>query len=158
MLRELKIYTDGSCKGNPGYGGWGAILKYKENKKEIYGGENNTTNNRMELTATIKALSKIKQHNCNIIIYTDSKYVKYGITQWIYKWIKNKWKTSSKKPVKNKDLWQKLYEESRKHKIQWKWIKSHNNDNMNNLADLLAKKGAKEIKESTKKVGDYICG
>jgi len=143
---EIKIYTDGSCIGNPGPGGWAAIILTDSGKKEIFGGEKLTTNNRMELTATIKALeycieNEGKQPSLKQIeIYTDSIYVKKGITVWINTWEKNNWKTSDKKNVKNVDLWKKLKELVKSNQIEWKWIKGHSKDPMNNLADELAKK------------------
>ena len=141
---EIKIYTDGACVGNPGPGGWAAIILTEGNKKEIFGGEKLTTNNRMELTAAIKALeycveNEGKQPSLKQIeIYTDSTYVKEGITVWINKWEKNGWKTASKKPVKNKDLWKKLKDLSSKHSIKWIWVKGHANNKYNNIVDELA--------------------
>jgi|TARA_B100001093_G_scaffold504610_1_gene560697 ribonuclease HI len=132
------IYTDGACLGNPGPGGWGAVIFDKnKNQKNISGKEKNTTNNRMELKAPIMALKKIKS-NSEIIIYTDSTYVKNGITEWIKKWEKNGWKNASKKPVKNKDLWILLDNLNRKNKITWRWVKGHSGNKYNNLADELA--------------------
>ena len=143
---EIKIYTDGACIGNPGPGGWAAVLLIEGNKKEIFGGEKLTTNNRMELTATIKALEycveKEGKHPTlkQIEIYTDSTYVKEGITVWINTWEKNNWKTADKKNVKNIDLWKKLKKLAKSNKIEWNWIKGHSKDPMNDLADELAKK------------------
>ena len=132
------IYTDGACLGNPGPGGWGAVIFDKnKNQKNISGKEKNTTNNRMELKAPIMALKKIKS-NSEIIIYTDSTYVKNGITEWIKKWEKNGWRNASKKPVKNKDLWILLDNLNRKNKITWRWGKGHSGNKYNNLADELA--------------------
>ena len=131
---SIKIYTDGACSGNPGKGGWAAIILDGKDQYNISGSENNTTNNRMELTAPIMALKKIKKKT-EITIYTDSKYV---ITDWIKKWKLNNWKSSSKKTVKNKDLWLKLDNSCQKHKVIWKWVKAHSNDKLNNLADKLA--------------------
>ena len=143
---EIKIYTDGACVGNPGPGGWAAIVLVENEKKELFGGEKLTTNNRMELTAAIKALEyynaqegrqpSLKQ----IRIYTDSTYVKEGITVWINSWEKNNWKTSDKKNVKNVDLWKRLKELVKFNQIEWNWIKGHSDDPMNDLADKLAKK------------------
>ena len=132
------IYTDGACSGNPGPGGWGAVI-FDENKiqKQISGKKENTTNNRMELVAPIMALNKIKP-NSEITIYTDSKYVKNGISEWIKKWEKNGWISSNKKPVKNKDLWLELDSLCKKNKVIWKWIKGHSNNKYNDLADDLA--------------------
>ena len=143
---KIKIYTDGACVGNPGPGGWAAVILFENEKKEIFGGEKITTNNRMELTATIKALEfcaerELKQPSlCQIEIFTDSIYVKDGITIWIKTWEKNNWKTSDKKNVKNVDLWKKLKNLVKSNTIEWKWIKGHSNDPMNDLADQLAKK------------------
>ena len=135
---KIKIYTDGACSGNPGKGGWAAIiLDNSANQSRISGSEKNTTNNRMELMAPIMALKKIKEES-EITIFTDSKYVKDGITEWIKKWKLNNWKNSNKKPVKNKDLWIKLDNSCQKHKVKWKWVKAHSVNKYNNLADELA--------------------
>lgn len=139
-MKKVEIYTDGACSGNPGPGGWGAILYYQEHIKEIYGGEKETTNNRMELMAAIKALEQIKT-KCHITIYTDSKYVQNGITSWIHNWKKNDWKSSNKKAVKNKDLWQQLDNLIQHNDIEWQWVKGHSDNIKNNLADALARKG-----------------
>ena len=143
---KIKIYTDGACIGNPGPGGWAAILLTENEKKEIFGGEKLTTNNRMELTATIKALEYCKEQEGpqpklqRIEIYTDSIYVKEGITEWINNWEKNNWKTADKKNVKNVDLWKKLKDLSNSMDVKWHWVKGHSNNPMNDLADELAKK------------------
>ena len=142
---EIKIYTDGACVGNPGPGGWAAIIIEENKVKKLFGGEKLTTNNRMELTAAIKALEYFVSKNENqlsleyIKIFTDSNYVKDGITIWINNWEKNSWKTTDKKNVKNVDLWKKLKELTRSNKIEWFWIKGHSDDPMNDLADKLAK-------------------
>tara|TARA_B100000029_G_scaffold479164_1_gene525977 strand:- start:187 stop:633 length:447 start_codon:yes stop_codon:yes gene_type:complete len=142
---EIKIYTDGACVGNPGPGGWAAVILYNNKKKELFGGEKLTTNNRMELTAAIKALeyfsNKEEQQLSlkQIQIYTDSNYLKEGITIWINKWEKNNWKTSDKKNVKNIDLWKKLREFEKVNQIEWTWVKGHSKNPMNDLADKLAK-------------------
>ena len=141
----LRIYTDGACKGNPGIGGWGAILKYGNNIKEINGFSDNTTNNIMELTAVIKALKTLNR-SCNIVVTTDSNYVKNGITDWINNWKKNGWKTANKKPVKNKGLWLELDNLVTRHSINWKWIKGHSGHPENERADQLANE-AIDIKE-----------
>ena len=141
---KFKIYTDGACSGNPGKGGWAAIIIDGKNQSNISGSESKTTNNRMELTAAIKALEFCKKEEGKqpalkqIKIYTDSKYVKEGITDWINVWEKNNWKSASKKPVKNKDLWIKLDNSCQKHKVSWKWVKAHASNKMNNLVDKLA--------------------
>jgi len=143
---EIKIYTDGACAGNPGPGGWAAIIIVENKKKELFGGEKLTTNNRMELTAAIKALEycdseEKKQLSLKQIkIYTDSTYLKDGITLWINTWQKNNWKTSDKKNVKNVDLWKKLIDAVNSKQIEWNWVKGHTNDPLNELADKLAKK------------------
>ena len=143
---EIKIYTDGACVGNPGPGGWAAIILVENEKKELFGGEKLTTNNRMELTAAIKALEycanqEEKQLSLkNVRIFTDSTYVKEGITVWINNWEKNNWKTADKKNVKNVDLWKKLKELIQSNQVEWNWVKGHSEDAMNNLADKLAKK------------------
>ena len=139
---KLKIYTDGACSGNPGKGGWAAIILNGKNQSSISGSENNTTNNRMELMASIMALKKIKTKS-EITIYTDSRYVKDGITEWIKKWKLNNWKSSNKKPVKNKDLWVKLDNCCQKHDVIWKWVKAHAGNKLNNLVDELAVSKAK---------------
>ena len=131
------IYTDGACSGNPGPGGWGAIILNEENETNISGKEKSTTNNRMELIAPIMALRKIKKAS-KIIIYTDSIYLKNGITTWIKNWEKNGWKNANKKPVKNKDLWVTLNELSKEHVINWKWVKAHAGNKYNEIADKLA--------------------
>jgi len=142
---QIKIYTDGACVGNPGPGGWAAIILLENEKIELFGGEKLTTNNRMELTAAIKGLEycdtkEEKQLSLKEIkIYTDSLYLKDGITNWISNWEKNNWKTSDKKNVKNVDLWKKLKELVKSKQIEWRWIKGHSNDPMNDLADRLAK-------------------
>jgi len=140
---KYKIYTDGACTGNPGPGGWGAVIFDQDNKqKNISGSEKNTTNNRMELLAAIMSLKKIKS-NSEVIIFTDSTYVKNGITEWMKNWKKNGWKNSNKKPVKNKDLWVKLDKLCKANNVSWKWIKGHSTNEFNNLADELATKAIK---------------
>jgi ribonuclease HI len=137
----IKIYTDGSCLKNPGNGGWAAIICTRNEMKKISGSEKDTTNNRMELLATINALKEVNSEDL-IEIYTDSKYVKNGITDWIHNWIKNNWKTSNKEDVKNKDLWVQLHELSNNSKIKWNWVKAHAGNPLNEEVDLLAKKAA----------------
>ena len=137
----IKIYTDGSCLKNPGNGGWAAIICTRNEMKKISGSEKDTTNNRMELLATINALKEVNSEDL-IEIYTDSKYVKNGITDWIHNWIKNNWKTSNKEDVKNKDLWIQLHELSNNSKIKWNWVKAHAGNPLNEEVDLLAKKAA----------------
>ena len=137
----IKIYTDGSCLNNPGNGGWAAIINDNEIIKKISGSVKDTTNNKMELMAPIMALQEIDKNN-EIEIYTDSQYVRLGITQWIHKWIKNNWQTSKKEPVKNKELWMQLYELTKSYKIKWIWVKAHAGNALNEEVDLLAKKAA----------------
>ena len=135
--KYVEIFTDGACKGNPGPGGWGAVLNYQEHTKEICGSSPDTTNNIMELTAVIKALKVLKEP-CSVIITTDSNYVKDGITDWINNWKKNGWKTANKKPVKNKEIWMKLDKLSSEHDIEWRWVKGHSGHPENERADELA--------------------
>ena len=138
---KLKIYTDGACSGNPGKGGWAAIILIDGKKSEIYGSKENTTNNQMELLAPIKAL-KIIPKGSKVQIFTDSKYVKSGITEWIHNWKKNGWKTADKQPVKNKELWEELDLLSNKFEIGWNWVKAHSTDELNNEVDLIAREAA----------------
>jgi ribonuclease HI len=135
------IYTDGACKGNPGPGGWGAWLTSGTHERELFGGEALTTNNRMELTAVIESLSALKQPS-NVVVYTDSQYVRQGITQWIHNWKARGWKTADKKPVKNADLWRRLDDVARQHRVEWRWVRGHNGDPGNEKADALANLGA----------------
>ena len=137
----IKIYTDGSCLKNPGNGGWAAIINIDNQIKKISGSVKDTTNNKMELMAPIKALQEVKEQK-PIEIYTDSQYVKLGITGWIHKWIKNNWQTSKKEPVKNKDLWMELYDLTKSHEIKWIWVKAHAGNRLNEEVDLLAKQAA----------------
>jgi len=137
----IKIYTDGSCLENPGNGGWAAIINNDGDIKKVSGSEKNTTNNRMELMAPLNALKEMDP-NKEIEIYTDSQYVKLGITDWIHKWIKNNWQTSKKEPVKNKDLWMELYDLTKSHEIKWIWVKAHAGNKLNEEVDLLAKQAA----------------
>ena len=139
MKKEITIFTDGACSGNPGKGGWGAVLIYQNNEKHLSGSEKLTTNNKMELKATIEALKAIKQPS-RIKLYTDSQYVKNGITNWIINWKKNGWKTSTKKIVKNKELWMQLDNLINKHSVTWKWVKGHAGFEFNEKADELARK------------------
>ena len=147
MNNKIEIYTDGSCLGNPGFGGWGAILLYKEHQKKISGSKKNTTNNQMELQAVIEALKIIKKPS-EIIIYTDSQYVKNGLTTWITNWKRNGWKTADKKPVKNLELWQELDFEATKHQIDWRWVKAHAGNKYNEMVDNLARSEAEAISKA----------
>ena len=136
----VEIFTDGACSGNPGPGGWGAILRFGDHERELHGGEANSTNNRMELTAAIEALRALTRP-CQVILTTDSVYVKDGITKWIHGWMKNGWKTAAKKPVKNAELWQELWKEVQRHQVDWRWIKGHAGHDENERADALARAG-----------------
>jgi len=140
----IEIFTDGACKGNPGPGGWGALLRYQGKEKSLFGGELDTTNNRMEMMAVIEALRNLKRP-CEIKITTDSVYVKNGITSWIMGWKQRGWKTAAKKPVKNVDLWKQLDEEVAKHKIEWHWVKGHSGHRENEIADDLANQGVDQV-------------
>ncbi|HIO92230.1 MAG TPA: ribonuclease HI [Leucothrix mucor] len=139
----VEIFTDGGCRGNPGPGGWGTLLRYGQHEKELYGYEAETTNNRMELMAAIKGLETLDQ-SCNIVLTTDSQYVRQGISQWMDNWKKRDWKTAAKKPVKNKDLWQRLDAATQKHKIDWKWVKGHSGHAENDRVDALANRAMDE--------------
>ncbi|NOQ76217.1 MAG: ribonuclease HI [Methylococcaceae bacterium] len=140
MTKIVEIYTDGACRGNPGPGGWGVWLKYADTEKVLYGGEQETTNNRMELMAAIQALEILK-YPCSIKLHSDSKYVLQGITEWMANWKKRGWKTAAKKPVKNEDLWRRLDEAMQKHTINWTWVKGHSGNIGNEKADQLANQG-----------------
>lgn len=143
-MKKVEIFSDGACRGNPGPGGWGALLRYDKHEKKLYGGEPETTNNRMELKAAIEGLAALKQ-GCDVVLTTDSQYVRKGITEWIANWKKNGWKTAAKKPVKNADLWQQLDELSAKHQIDWRWVKGHSGHRENDIADELANRGIDEL-------------
>ena len=145
MTDPVEVWTDGACSGNPGPGGWGAILSYKGKEKELSGGEAMTTNNRMELTAAIMALEALTRP-ATVEIHTDSVYVKDGISKWIHGWKRNGWKTADRKPVKNEELWKRLDAALKQHKIEWKWVKGHAGDEMNERADALARAGMAPFK------------
>ena len=145
-MTKVAIWTDGACSGNPGPGGWGAVLTFEGHEKDLFGGEQLTTNNRMELMAAIMALEGLKRA-CEIDLHTDSQYVKGGVTGWIHGWKRNGWKTADRKPVKNVDLWQRLDEATQRHKITWHWVKGHAGDAMNERADELARKGMAPFKK-----------
>ncbi len=144
-MKKIVIYTDGACSGNPGPGGWGAILRYEGTQKELKGGKADTTNNQMELTAAIESLNALKQ-SCNIDLYTDSVYVRDGIMKWIEGWKRNNWRTAAKKPVKNVELWQSLAEAQKRHTIEWHWVKGHAGHPDNERADELARAGMEPFK------------
>jgi ribonuclease HI len=141
---KVEIYTDGACKGNPGPGGWGALLIAAGQQKELYGGEPNTTNNRMELRAVIEALSALNRP-CDVTVHTDSQYVQKGISEWIHGWKARGWKTAAKEPVKNVDLWQALDAAQARHVIQWRWVKGHAGHDGNERADALANRGVETV-------------
>lgn len=143
-METIEIFTDGACRGNPGKGGWGAVIRYKNKEEFLYGGEFKTTNNIMELTAAIRALEFLKDTS-RVILTTDSKYVMKGITEWIENWKERNWRTSSKKPVLNKDLWKRLDNLNDHHSIQWKWVRGHSGHRENEIADQLANKGIDEL-------------
>lgn len=144
MSQVVEMYTDGACRGNPGKGGWGALLRFGEAEKALYGGELMTTNNRMELTAVIKGLEELTKP-CKVLITTDSKYVLKGITEWMDNWKRRNWRTASKKPVQNVDLWMELDELVRKHTVDWCWVKGHSGHTENEIADDLANLGIDEL-------------
>lgn len=143
--KRVTIYTDGACSGNPGPGGWGVVLRYGEHERELCGGEEETTNNRMELTAAIEALNTLKRP-CVVDLYTDSTYVRSGIKEWISGWKRNNWRTAAKKPVKNAELWQALDEARQRHDVNWHWVKGHAGHPENERADELARKGMEPFK------------
>ncbi|PZU94629.1 MAG: ribonuclease HI [Chelatococcus sp.] len=145
MTDTVEVWTDGACSGNPGPGGWGAILSYKGKEKELSGGEAMTTNNRMELMGAIAALETLTRP-CTVALHTDSQYLRQGITAWIHGWKRNGWKTADRKPVKNEELWKRLDAALGRHKIEWKWVKGHAGDEMNERADALARAGMAPFK------------
>ena len=143
-LKTVEIFTDGACSGNPGKGGWAAVLRWQGHEKEISGAEENTTNNKMELTAVIEALKSLKSP-CHVVLVTDSQYVMKGYTEWLPGWLAKGWKTANKKPVANQDLWQMLTEQSKRHQIEWKWIKGHNGHTENERCDALARQAIGQL-------------
>ncbi len=144
-MKHIEIFTDGACRGNPGPGGWGALLRYNGVERELYGGDGDTTNNRMELCAAIEGLKALKER-CKVTLTTDSVYVKSGISEWLDGWKKRNWKTAAKKPVKNVDLWQALDEQNQRHDVEWRWVKGHSGHRENDIADELANRGIDELK------------
>ncbi len=144
MEKTVYLFTDGACKGNPGAGGWGVLLRYGEHEKELFGGEAQTTNNRMELTAVLSGLKTLNRP-CDVVICTDSQYVKNGMESWIHNWKKNGWKTAGRQPVKNADLWQQLDEQVARHRVRWQWVKGHAGHAENERADALANRGVEQV-------------
>ncbi|MFO1259608.1 MAG: ribonuclease HI [Sphingomonadaceae bacterium] len=147
-LTRVEIFTDGACKGNPGPGGWGAVIRSGSHEKELSGGEADTTNNRMEMMAALEALKALKRP-CHVILTTDSVYVRDGITKWVHGWQRNGWKTADKKPVKNSDLWQALLAAAAPHEVEWHWVKGHNGHPENERADVLASTAAEKMRAGT---------
>ena len=145
MSEKIHIYSDGACRGNPGPGGWGTLLKYNSTEKELYGAEEETTNNRMELMGAIMGLEALTKEDCQVVLTTDSQYVMKGITEWMDNWKSRNWKTAAKKPVKNQDLWQRLDEACQKHQIEWQWVKGHSGHTENEIVDQLANKAIDEM-------------
>ncbi len=143
-MKEVEIFTDGACRGNPGPGGWGVLLRFKGKERELYGGEQQTTNNRMELQAAIEGLKALTEP-CAVILTTDSVYVRNGITSWLANWKRKGWKTAGRKPVKNVDLWQALDEQNQRHQVKWHWVKGHSGHRENEIADQLANRGIDEL-------------
>ena len=143
MEKTVYLFTDGACKGNPGAGGWGVLLRYGTHEKELFGGEAQTTNNRMELTAVLSGLKTLNRP-CDVVICTDSQYVKNGMESWIHNWKKNGWKTAGRQPVKNADLWQQLDEQVARHRVRWQWVKGHAGHTENERADALANRGVEQ--------------
>ena len=143
-MKTVEVFTDGACRGNPGPGGWGVVLRYGKHQKELYGGEPNTTNNRMELMAAIKALESLTR-SCKVTLTTDSVYVRSGITEWLPNWKRRGWKTAAGKPVKNVDLWQRLDQAARSHEVSWHWVKGHSGHAENERADQLANLGIDQL-------------
>ena len=143
-MEKIEIFTDGACKGNPGIGGWGALMVAGDHKKELFGGEHETTNNRMELRAVIEALNALTRP-CEVVVHTDSQYVQKGISEWIHGWKARGWKTAAKAPVKNVDLWQALDAAQSRHQIQWRWVKGHAGHAGNEAADALANRGVESV-------------
>lgn len=144
-MKFVQLFTDGACKGNPGPGGWGAVLRFGAHEKQLFGGQANTTNNQMELLAAIEGLKALKEP-CQVALTTDSQYVRKGITEWMTNWKKNGWRTAAKKPVKNAELWQALDTQCQKHQVSWYWVKGHSGHPENELADQLANRGVESVR------------
>lgn len=149
MTKKIELYTDGACRGNPGPGGWGVLMRYQQHEKRLCGGEVQTTNNRMELMAAIEGLKAVREP-CHVVLTTDSQYVKKGITEWLANWKRNGWRTASKKPVKNADLWQQLEQQVERHcQVDWHWVKGHAGHAENEIADQLANEGIEQCVKSS---------
>ncbi len=147
-MKRVEVFTDGACRGNPGPGGWGALLRYGEITRELHGGEALTTNNRMELTAAIRALAALREP-CRVDLYTDSQYLRDGVTQWMANWKQRGWRTADRKPVKNVELWQELDREAARHEVHWHWVRGHSGHHGNERADGLANRGVDELASGT---------
>ncbi len=152
-MKSVIIHTDGACKGNPGIGGWGALLRYGDRERKLHGGERDTTNNRMEMTAAIRALEALREP-CEVTLYTDSTYLRQGILSWMPDWKRRNWKTAAGKPVKNQDLWQALDQAARRHRVNWQWVKGHAGDPGNEEADRLANLGVDEMRAAIAREAD----
>lgn len=149
MIKKIELYTDGACRGNPGPGGWGVLMRYQQHEKRLFGGESQTTNNRMELMAAIEGLKAVREP-CHVVLTTDSQYVKKGITEWLTNWKRNGWRTANKKPVKNADLWQLLEQQVERHnQVDWHWVKGHAGHAENEIADQLANEGIEQCVKSS---------
>ena len=146
-MKKIEIHTDGACLGNPGPGGWAALLRYKAHERELAGGEPDTTNNRMELMAAIRGLEALSEP-CEVMLQTDSQYVRQGITEWMAGWIRRGWKTAGGDPVKNRDLWERLHAATGQHRIEWRWVKGHNGDPDNERVDELARIAAQRVRDT----------
>jgi len=143
-MKKVELFTDGACRGNPGPGGWGVLMRFGDKEKKLHGGEQHTTNNRMELMAAIQGLKALKE-SCDVTLTTDSQYVRMGVTQWLEGWKKRNWKTADKKPVKNQDLWEQLEAQATLHQVKWHWVKGHSGHIENDIADELANRGIDEL-------------
>ena len=148
-MKQVQAFTDGACRGNPGPGGWGVLLRYGEHERELSGGELHTTNNRMELMAAIQALENLRE-SCSVTLVTDSEYVRKGITEWLPAWKARNWRTAAKKPVKNADLWQRLEAASQRHRVDWQWVRGHSGHPENERADQLANQGIDNLREEVR--------
>lgn len=144
-MKRVELFTDGACRGNPGPGGWGVLLRFNDREKTLYGGERDTTNNRMELTAAIEGLKALREP-CSVVLTTDSEYVRKGITEWLPNWKARGWKTAARKPVKNADLWRRLEEQAARHRVEWHWVKGHSGHRENEIADQLANRGIDQLR------------